>query len=190
MMNLGNHIKTFAEHFWRILLFPSEEWAQISKQNSSVKSNFMGYLLPLVLVCSLLHFLCELFRGNGLMSAFGKFLLTAIFYVVFYYLFTILCNNIAWDTKSGKDKRQSVSLLAIYSMTVYFAVDILLLLMPGKSYLMIICGYVIYLIYTGCRTFGIKFKGSETNAVAIMAVMFVLLPIFLRLVLNLLFPKM
>lgn len=193
MAGVVEYIKSVWNHVWRILLFPTEEWRQISKEKVPIKRIVMGYLLPCVFLCAIFHFTCTLFDGEepfGLIHSFGAFLLPVIFYGIFYYFAVIVGSVFLFG--SGKEKYATEALYTLipYSMTIYIVVDILLTILPEMDYLIVLDIYVVYLIYTGCRALGIESKGSLTRAVAILSVVMILLPILLYLVLNLLLPNM
>ncbi len=178
---------------WRILLFPSEEWQRILKENVPVKQVEIGYLLPCVLFCAVFHFVCP-FCGSAmpfsLVRAFGFFLLPIIFYGVSYYLSVVVGEVFLFGGNENNGAKNILRPLIAYSMTIYIVVDVLLTILPGVDYLIVLDMYVVYLLYTGCKVFGIKSKDSLSRAVVILSVIVVLMPVLLHLVLNLLLPNM
>lgn len=178
---------------WRILLFPSEEWQRISQENVPIKRVETGYLLPCILLCSVFHFVSTFFDSTlsfSVVRAFGAFLLPIIFYGVSYYLSVIAGGVLLFGSNWKNGSGGVLRILIAYSMTIYIVVDVLLTILPGMDYLIILDMYIVYLLYTGCKVFGIESKGSLSRAVAILSVVVVLLPIILHLVLNLLLPNM
>ena len=158
-----------------------------------MKSLLSSYILPLTIFCGILHFLCTLLYHTGsfnLLLALGELLKVLLFYAVVYYLAIAIGGFLLYGCISKKKEILPVYTLVTYSMTVFFAVDILLTLLPSMSYLQILNFYVIYLLYTGCKTLDIQIRGSINRAVFILSVTMVALPVILRLVLKLLFPNM
>lgn len=158
-----------------------------------MKSLLSTYILPLTVLCGVLHFLCTLLYHTSsvnLLQAFGELLKVMLFYLVTYYLAIAIGGFLLYGCISKKKEIRNVYTLVTYSMTVYFAMDILLTLIPSMSYLQILNLYVIYLLYTGCKTLDIQMRGSINRAVVILSATMVALPMLLRLVLKLLFPNM
>lgn len=193
MKKIIKYIKFIGRRFGRILLFPSAEWKQVATEKPSIKSLLSSYILPLIIFCGILHFLCALLYHTdsvNLLLALGELLKVLLFYAVVYYLAIAIGGFLLYGCISKKKEILTVYTLVTYSMTVYFAVDILLTLLPSMSYLQILNFYVIYLLYIGCKTLDIQNRGSINRAVVILSVTMVALPVILRLVLKLLFPNM
>ncbi len=153
----------------------------------------LSYVLAWSVLCGVLHFLCTLLAPADsvhLLHACGELLKVLLFYAVIYYLSVAIGSFLLYGTVGNNKEICLLSTLVAYSMTVYFAVDILLTLLPSMSYLQIFNLYIIYLLYTGCKELDIQARGSLNRAVVILSVTMVALPFLLRLVLKLLFPNM
>lgn len=134
-----------------LLLRPSLEWEAIAAEQTTVKSLFRRYALPLALIGPLATYCHEvIFEGDGLLEAtllfvggYAASLLTA-------YVLGIVIDGMATTFGSPKNSLASMK-LGVYAMTPYWLIGAVSLISPALAFgLTLTLGfYGAYLIYSG-----------------------------------------
>lgn len=134
----------------RILLEPNQAWQEIKEEEKSASEIARSYLMYLVTIPAMAHFLGQVLFASPRASFLGGIVMAVVLYVLIFVaivLATLIINSLASEFGAEKNENAAFKVVA-YSATAPLIASVFFLI-PALSALAILGFYGVYLLLLG-----------------------------------------
>jgi len=152
---------------WGLMMSTDATWESIAGQEG--KPAFKTYVRPWVILCVVISFVFDAFYSDSkpFTTGFLSAVITAVsmfgaYFLTRYFVLSFVRKN--WETDHAESK---IETLVAYSFTVFFAIKLVVIVIPSLFFLQILNIYTAYLVWEGAR---ILLNVDEDNRGKIMLI--------------------
>ena len=176
---------------WGIIVSTNAVWDKIVSEKVPVKTIRTTYVYPwIVISCVLMFLFCYIYAsGKAFELAIINTIIETISLAGGYFISNLICFAYLKKYKPNLASKPDCERLIAYSFTVIILIEIITIVAPSLFFLKILCMYIAYLLWEGCRAIWLLKEDDRGDIVLVFSITIIFVPIIIDKLIHWMLPN-